>query len=310
MDEESDTEELSTGSWRDRFARLRWRTAATMVIVFCLGLALGGYGLHVWTQQRQPPAPRLDVSLHQINSPIAPEARGDNSAAVGLQLHNSGDEQVSIDEVRVEIPGFEKAGGLDKPKKLGSDKSVEISYPLALDCDTHPTGPATVRVQAHTPGQAKKWITRHVPQSPIDSTSDQLSTTQADQCSGISDLQMETRKPSSRSDNVLTLRVRLTVPTQSSDNASVRVRLRHLQTMLYGGTQVSFHTAGNNQNQQIALPATGKLRIRVKHCGRFEYPMSLNAAVSTRSHKYDHIPLQYDPRAARDVLDYTIRRCG
>lgn len=312
---DDEAEELSVESrWRHTFGgwfRKRWHIPRVAVLLLCcLALGLGAFGSAGWIHQHRSTSPRIATRV--LDPKVS--SRDDADFLAGVAIRNTGTKPVTVDKVRLTVPGYKRSGAPEKDKtRLKPGHTANVFHPLTPDCDVaHPKGPGTIHVHAHGQSQDGQWTTRTVPQIPFEGSYGKAAHVR--HCSGIAGIQLKTRH-TAKSGEMLKLRVRLTfdssaetLPQRAEKQKDVRVT-KLAPRLLRKQIRVSFKPSGQH-GKHISLPATGTLRIRTKHCNTLSTsPPELNAAVSTSSRDLGTTSINYDPQAAARILSFTAKHC-
>lgn len=316
MASDDEPEELSVDSgWRHTVGgwfRKRWHIPrVAMVLLCCLALGLGASGSLAWIHQHRQHQPRIAARVLDPSM----SSQDDADYLAGVAIRNTGKTAVTVDKIRLTVPGYKSSGAPEKDKaRLKPGHTTNVFHPLTPDCDVaHPNGPATIHVHTRGQGQGGHWTTQTVPQVPFDTTHGKAAHLR--HCSGIAGIELKTLHTATSGD-VLKLRVRLTfdssaeaLPQQAEKRKDVRVTKLALR-LFHKQIRVSF-TPSSQHGKHVSLPATGTLRIRTKHCDTTSTsPASLDAAVATSSRDLGTTSVNYDPQAAARILKFTTKHCS
>lgn len=309
-----EAEELSVDNrWRGAVAGWfprRWQSWVAALLILCLGLGAGTVGTYAWIRHQRQQRPRIEATLFETQTSGA----GGRDVPIEVRVRNAGHKTVTVDKVRLSVPGFKiKSGGFDETKKLSPHETTDISYQLTPDCDTDAKGPARVRARTHGHGQQKRWTTEAVPRHAPDAVGD-LGTAHLADCSKIAGIQMKMRHASTSGD-VLTMRVRLGATAPPSrhghQKTAKNVRLSRLASEDSPGMiRVSFHAPGRHGSKSTKLPADATVRVRVSDCDwALNRPARMRASVQALGDAGD-IAVEYDAKTAARILSFTTDRCS
>lgn len=261
----------------------RWRAWLTGALVFCLGLLLGGGGVHTWDNQQREQRPRVQAG-------VSLEGQSARRVGVGLRLVNGGRHPVTVQKARLRVQGFRVvSGGLDEANRIGRRGSIDVSYKLAVVCGTTPHR-ATARLRVRRPDGDRQWLNVPLVLAPGYAASS-LTSAHFSQCTGNHAealLRFRTKRVNHPRGGGLDLRVRVSAVAggdfgHAGQPKSRRLRLRGVDSS--AGFRASFAPKAKGHDSSAgALPQVGTVHVEVTRCSSLRGPSSepfLTAEVAT-----------------------------
>ncbi|MGH3320144.1 MAG: hypothetical protein ACRDN9_08185 [Streptosporangiaceae bacterium] len=310
----ADRDVLTSGSeGPPRWGRLpsRWRVRGTVALAFCVGLALGGYGVHNWAASQHAPRVRFEAGLYMSQASVR------DTAQVGLRLRNLSRYRVTVDRVRMDVPGFAvESGGLHDPQTVIKHGSAEVWYVLSPICSGVPTSIGTVRLRVHRAGGDKRWVATHVLLGPSYALAS-LTNFRVTMCHQHRHLHLRltTIHVSRRPDGSLTLRLRLGAATRADGEGGrppSTPRLAQVRSHVPGARVWLTLPERQGKQQSVPLPAVAVLHVQARRCGVLRQSTSaplLHAELETSSGRTT-VYVTGDLTYTASTLEYFADRCA
>lgn len=278
-----------------------WRLRIVAVVAVCVGMVVGGYGMHAWTRHRTVSEIDLVASVRQLAT------FSDN---VSVVLRNAGPRPVTVTDMRMNVRGFRtKSGGLDAATRLGTHKSTLASFDLKLDCDQRPARVAVLHLRVSVDGGSDRRVTLQEPLAPS-YVQDSLVGAHVSQCASRSHVGVKVHTLNSHitENGRLRVRVRLTPVAQPGGHLPPGLRLKDLQPT-DPAVHSLFETTGGGPAR---LPARGILWTQADDCDRLEAEpqgaFTIGAELDSSDATYT-TALQTDVSYVAAVYRYIVAQC-
>lgn len=309
-DDEADPDLLVSGSDRFKPSRLvpaRWRRRLALAVALTVGLAAGGYAGYTWpkspasTSGEATPALTARISgLYALNLPYPPYR-------LGVELRNVGSHQVTVEQARLDVPGFAASLQPDDMRPIRPGDSETIYYGVRPVCDG-PSPARTGRFQLRVRGDPSGDVRSVTLRSPVAGTG--VPAGYAILCRqpppGVS-VAAETLDVQRTGDAGLALRLRLTATGNGGDTTN------SLRVLRLGVRAPGLDTGGLQGGGLPEIPATVALNLDVNDCADAREalgdPRTLEVALLSAG-AADLLYAHTDAEFGTALREFVTDRCG